>query len=220
MSYGKVYMITNLINGKVYVGQTTKADVMLRFNEHCTEKRNRHVSKAIQKYGKENFKVEIVSEAHSQEELNQLESNFVVKFDSMFPNGYNHRAGGNQNGICSEELRRKISEAKLGKPNLKRRGENRSQEQRSQISRSLGGQQIKATNLSTGEVIILNTAHDGKQYGFNPSNIVSICKKHGRRFQTKGYTFEYISQANQSGSVDSNESSHAQRLEIETANAE
>jgi len=200
-----------------YVGQTTKSDISLRFADHCKEKRNRHISNAIQKYGKENFKLELVAEASSQEELNLLEVKFVIEFNTLFPNGYNHRAGGNQNGICSDDLKKKISVTKAGKPNLKRRGEVRTQEQRNLISKSLGGQQIKATNLITGKSFILQTAHEGKQYGFNPSNIVSICKKHGRRFKTRNHTFEYISQANQNGSTENKNSGHVQRLGIEPA---
>jgi len=38
MSYGKIYKITNLIDGKVYVGQTTKPSVNDRFEDHCNEK--------------------------------------------------------------------------------------------------------------------------------------------------------------------------------------
>lgn len=219
MNYGLIYKITNLITKESYVGQTTNS-LEKRFASHCNEKRNRHISNAIRKYGKENFNIEVICFASNQEELNSLEVKYVEQFNTMYPKGYNHRAGGNQKGICSQELKCKISLSKKGKPNFKRRGEIRSLEQRSKISKSLGGNKIKATNLTTGESFILETAHEGKKYGFNPSNIVSICKKHGRRFKTKNHTFEYISQANQSGSTEIKNSEHAQRIGIETAEAE
>jgi len=57
MRYGIIYKIKNNVNGKEYVGQTT-GSVSRRFNSHCVEKRNRHISNAIRSYGKENFTVE------------------------------------------------------------------------------------------------------------------------------------------------------------------
>jgi len=218
MTYGRIYRITNKINGMMYVGQTTKTSVYTRFVGHYKETRNnRHVSNAIRKYGKDNFSVEEIAIATSKDELNNLEVYYVDYFNTMAPNGYNHRAGGNQNGKCSDELRKKISVAKAGKPNLKRRGEERSTEQRIKISRGLGGSPIKMINVTTKEEKVLQTAHEGKLYGHNPSNIVQICKKSSKRRISKGCTFEYIIDANQSGSEESKESLHAQRIGIEAA---
>ena len=218
MNYGRIYKITNKLNGMSYIGQTTNT-IMYRFNTHCNEKRNnRHISNAIQKYGKDNFTIELIAETNNQHNLNKLESFYTLKFNTLRPNGYNFRAGGKQNGICSNELRKKISEAKIGKPLLKRRGEVRSLEQRLKISRTLGGKSILMINLITKETSILQTARDGIKLGFNPSNIVSICR--GRRSNSKGYTFQYINDANQSGSTDSNKSEHAQRIELEAEKSE
>lgn len=214
MSYGKIYKITNLINGKCYIGQTTKHDINLRFEEHYKETRNnRHISNAINKYGKNNFLIELISEANNQQELNELEVKYVIEFNTIHPNGYNHRAGGKQNGICSNELKKKISKAKTGKPVLKRRGEIRSEEQKLKISRSLGGKSVLATNIKTGETLLLKTVTEGKKYGFNPSLIVAVCKGNEGRTQHKGYSFDYISEdANQSGSKETKASLHAQRI--------
>lgn len=220
MKYGTIYKITNLINGKQYVGQTTNS-VLNRFADHCSEKRNRHISNAIKQYGKENFKVEEIATAFDKESLNNLEIYFVEKFNTMFPNGYNHRAGGNQNGVCSQELKRKISKAKSGKsiPSLKNRII--SNNQRLQISKTLGGQKIVGVSLTDNSIIIYETAHSTKAHGHNPSNIVQICKKKGKRKISKGYTFFYLKDyANQSGSTENNILEHAQRIGIETAAAE
>lgn len=218
MSYGKIYKIRNNLDGKEYVGQTTKT-VESRFKGHCEETRNRHISNAIRSYGKDNFTVETVALANNQDELNELERLYVEMFNTMFPGGYNHRAGGNQNGVCSDEMRSKISKARSGQPLLKKRGEHRSEEYRLKISKGLGGKEIKATNLSTGEVKVYKTAHSTRKDGFNPSNVVQICKK--VRTASKGWTFEYIfSQDNQSGSPLNKGSGHAQRLEIEAEQSE
>ena len=220
MKYGIIYKIKNLINGKEYIGQTTNS-ISYRFSSHCKENRNRHISNSIKTYGKDNFSIEEICSAQSKEDLNFLESFFVNHYNTMYPNGYNHRAGGNQNGICSEELKRKISIAKTGKPNLKRRGEIRSQDQRLKISRSLGGESIIAINIKTNEVRQYSTVHETAKDGHNPSNVVVICKNTGRRKSSLGWKFYYISQyANQSGSIELKSSLHAQRLGLEPAIAE
>ena len=59
---GYVYCITNLINGKQYVGKTTST-IEERFKEHCRDSRKERCSKrplydAMNKYGVENFKIE------------------------------------------------------------------------------------------------------------------------------------------------------------------
>jgi len=208
------------MTGKEYIGQTTQS-LTSRFNGHLSEKRNRHISNSIRQYGKENFDFVEIFIAFDKEELNNAEIFFVQHYNTLYPNGYNHRAGGNQNGICSDELKKKISAAKTGKPNLKRKGEVRSQKQRLEISRTLGGQNIIAINLQTKEIKVYETAHATKKDGHNPSNIVQICKKSSGRTISKGWTFMYESEyANQSGSSKGNTSEHAQRLGFEPALAE
>jgi len=208
------------MTGKEYIGQTTQS-LTSRFNGHLSEKRNRHISNSIRQYGKENFDFVEIFIAFDKEELNNAEIFFVQHYNTLYPNGYNHRAGGNQNGICSDELKKKISAAKTGKPNLKRKGEVRSQKQRLEISRTLGGQNIIAINLQTKEIKVYETAHATKKDGHNPSNVVQICKKSSGRTISKGWTFMYESEyANQSGSSKGNTSEHAQRLGFEPALAE
>lgn len=215
MKYGIIYLITNLVNGKKYVGQTTK-DLFSRFASHCSDKRNRHISNAINTYGVQKFKVEEIYSAFDLESLNSAEVYFVNYFNSMYPNGYNHRAGGNQNGTCSNELKNKISKAKKGKPNLKLKNRIISEKQRLEISKALGGQKIVSVNQITGEVKVYPTVHATKQDGHNPSNVVSICKKTGRRHVSKNCKFYYYSDyANQSGSTEIKNSGHAQRIGLE-----
>lgn len=82
-----IYKITNKINGKVYIGQTIRS-LKKRFNEHCNNKKST-ISKAIQKYGKENFTIEEIDGANNQSELNYKEWLLIYKFNSLTPNGYN-----------------------------------------------------------------------------------------------------------------------------------
>lgn len=72
---------------------------------------------AIQKYGWENIRHEILAEGLSLDEANLVEREMVAKFDSV-ENGYNISAGGGGTfGIpCSEEKKAKIGLANSGKP--------------------------------------------------------------------------------------------------------
>ena len=203
-----------------YIGQTT-GSLFRRLSQHLSEKRNRHISNAIQKYGIESFDIEVLVSCLDKESLNAAEVYFVQKLNTLSPNGYNFRAGGNQNGICSEELKTKISLSKKGKPVLCRRGEVRSEIQRLNISRTLGGQNIVAKNLTTGEIKVYQTAHATRQDGHNPSNVVQICKGSTRRKISKGWTFFYETSyyANQNGSLENKNSRHVQRIGLEPANS-
>ena len=69
-----VYKITNLINNKIYIGQTTRA-LSSRWNEHCKPcmVSRSYISNAIQKYGSENFIIEAIERSSSQEKLDSLE---------------------------------------------------------------------------------------------------------------------------------------------------
>lgn len=86
-----VYKITNLINGKVYVGQTTRT-IKERLNEH--KRSTSPIGKAIRKYGIENFKSELIATCNSLSELNECEIFWIEELDCKVPNGYNVNSGG------------------------------------------------------------------------------------------------------------------------------
>lgn len=90
MSCG-IYKITNLINGKSYIGQSSMIE--RRWSEEKRNKNNgKKLEKAINKYGIKNFSFEILEEC-LQEELNLKEMNYIEKFNSV-KNGYNITLGG------------------------------------------------------------------------------------------------------------------------------
>ena len=86
-----VYKITNLINGKIYVGQT-KFSVEKRFLQHA--KANSIIGAAIRKYGSENFKIEVIEICKNALELNEREIFWIEKLNCKVPNGYNVADGG------------------------------------------------------------------------------------------------------------------------------
>lgn len=95
--YGRIYIIRNIINSKVYIGQT-KVSLKLRFQNHLSVARNGKdyvIGKAIRKYGEENFYIELLEEC-TIEELNERERYWISYFNSTNNKfGYNISIGGN-----------------------------------------------------------------------------------------------------------------------------
>lgn len=113
-----IYKITNIKNGKIYIGQTSRS-LKSRWRGHCSSaehnRSNNLFHNAISKYGKESFIVEIIDFANSQEELDLLEKTHIDKHESLFPNGYNLKTGGKSNNKYSDISKSKMSAAKIGK---------------------------------------------------------------------------------------------------------
>lgn len=144
-----IYKITNIQNNKVYIGQTIRP-VKDRFHRHINDAMNNildtHFARAIRKYGKENFVIEIIDTAQTQDELNQKEQYWIQYYDSV-NQGYNEtdaisKCGGNtyKNKTAEEmeAIKEKIRQSKLGKKNPM-------------------AQKIKRTNVITGEIDIFDT---------------------------------------------------------------
>ena len=95
--FGAIYLITNLINGKVYVGQTWES-VWGRWKRHIRDTKTRklvHFHNAIAKYSPENFSVEVLDWAINQADLDDLETLWIIVLRSIDPKiGYNMTYGG------------------------------------------------------------------------------------------------------------------------------
>ena len=89
--FGIVYLITNLLDGKKYVGQTTRT-LEERFSEHAEA--DSLLGRAIQRDGTENFSREVLSECETPEELDAQERFYIKKLDCKHPHGYNGTDGG------------------------------------------------------------------------------------------------------------------------------
>jgi len=108
-----VYVATNLINGKNYVGQTIDLRRRLLCHRHC--KARYHFDHAIKKYGLESFR--IIEMPCKREELNHWERFFIRMLGTSHPEGYNHTTGGDAKFEVSEEARRKLHDSMLGPKN-------------------------------------------------------------------------------------------------------
>lgn len=111
-----VYKATNLINNKIYIGQTTK-NLEQRIKKHWSdtlrEQQNKRTSvrfhNALYKYGKQNFYWEIIDKANNLEELNKKEIYWIKKLNANEREyGYNETSGG-ESGYKTQEVKDKIS---------------------------------------------------------------------------------------------------------------
>ena len=152
----EVYKITNLVNNKVYIGQTTRG-IKARFNRHIrdamSERLGTHFARAIRKYGAKNFVIDVIDTAYSQEELNQKEQYWIREYDSI-THGYNetdaiYKCGGNTYMSKTESelfsIGDRIRETKLGSKNPHSR-------------------KIKCRNENTGEELFFNTLKECQEY--------------------------------------------------------
>ena len=96
MKTGLIYKYTNTVNGKVYIGQTT-TKLEERHKKHLSQLNdNTYFHRAINKYGIENFILEIIEENIPLSELDNREIYWIKYYDSYYTSnkGYNLTKGG------------------------------------------------------------------------------------------------------------------------------
>lgn len=177
-----IYKIINKINKKVYIGQTCES-LNRRFHRHKSHARqgtDTHLYRAIRKYGEENFTIEQIDTANSQEELDNKEI-YWIKYYNSFKNGYNS----------------KISKGKCGGDTLSKHKEK--EKISLKISKAVsGGNNSQATkviakNIITKETIYFNSMSETQKY-FNLKNhnhIKRRCAGDTKKLFRNEWTFEY-----------------------------
>ena len=145
---GEIYKITNLVNGKCYVGKT-KHESVIRWRDHINGYHSSSlIHKAIVKYGVDNFSFEVIESNVQESLLNELEMFYISKFNSKTPNGYNLTDGGDSGLglVVSKETRLKQSLARKGIP----WGENRRN----------AGQKKLIGNNNAGKPVVMFSTYD------------------------------------------------------------
>jgi len=121
--YCEIYKITNLSNGKVYVGQAVSHILNHkryrpyghegRFRCHISEafstKKNQshYLNNAIRKYGVNDFVVELI-ECCEVQQADEREIHYIKELNSLYPNGYNLKNGGSV-FTHSDESKKRVS---------------------------------------------------------------------------------------------------------------
>jgi hypothetical protein len=114
--YNFVYLTTNLINGKQYVGDHSTNNI--NFSKSKTYfGSGKIIRDAIKLYGRKNFKKEVLEEFKTKTGAFLAQEKYISKYDTLIPNGYNiSPKGGNQVfGGMSKNGRLNISNARKGK---------------------------------------------------------------------------------------------------------
>lgn len=104
---GYIYILTNMIKMKKYVGMTTRTvqDRLCEYKNSAKLKNKRLINKVIEKYGWENFEVE--SFEFSNYELLVQEEIFIKRLNTIAPNGYNILPGGRYKSLDEKMIERK-----------------------------------------------------------------------------------------------------------------
>ena len=107
-----IYVITNTVNNKKYIGQSI--DHENRWKQHERDSRKGSIYPihcSIRKYGIENFSFKVIESVDTQEEANSREDFWINSLNTRnSEHGYNIRGGG-ATGLHSEETKKKIGES-------------------------------------------------------------------------------------------------------------
>lgn len=169
----KVYCITNLINNKKYIGITSR-DIKVRFQEHCSHKQTL-IYNAVQKYGKENFIIEILEDNILKDEIDKRERFYIEKFNTLIPNGYNLSTGGISNKDLNNETKKRLSKMNMG------------------INNPRCNKYILQIDKNSGEILNkFGSAREAARYLGNESKNVNInyCLR-GKTKTAYGYIWKY-----------------------------
>jgi len=137
-----IYLITNKLDGKQYVGQSKR--ITRRFWRHKDAVKTQnpreafYLHKAMAKHGVENFSFEVLLYADGSDYLNLMEQRIIAGYKTMSPFGYNLDSGGGVSKKISEETKQKLSEKLKGRP-CPTKGKSMSAETREKISNALKG---------------------------------------------------------------------------------
>jgi group I intron endonuclease len=183
-----IYMTTNLINGKKYIGRDSK-------NNPKYLGSGLFLKRAIRKYGKHNFEKKIIESCSSKEELIEREEYWLNYYDAgndpIFYNANNFSTGGAlfSGRNHSEMSRKKMSESRSGEGNVMW-GKQHSPETRRKISENNIGKKSGENNYWFGKT--------GKNHAaFGRKHTEDTKRKIGEKHKGKKVSRESIEKANQ-----------------------
>jgi len=207
---GFIYKITNKINNQCYIGQTTNS-LEERWRKHKQTNSNcRYLKNAFHKYGIDNFEFQLICICFDTD-LNKFEIEYIKKHNSLVPNGYNLREGGENGGKHSIETKTKISETLKNTLSSNKTnnilGRIHNEESKKKMSNAAKGRKLSSETKEKlkllnskhkviqldifGNIvnIFLNTVDAAKALNTTKNNICMACN--GKRKSAKGFIFRY-----------------------------
>lgn len=112
-----VYLVTNTVTGKQYVGATT-LKLKYRWKLHCSAAERKPkglLHQDIRTYGTSKFIVGVLSVALNDQALDDLERFWIRELRTQSPNGYNLTGGGKAGFEVGPEICAKLSAAGMGR---------------------------------------------------------------------------------------------------------
>lgn len=209
-----VYLITNKINGKQYIGETftfKKRMYRYRYDVNNTDGDKRPIILAIKKYGWDNFDIQIIKQIDCKNKIVMLiwENFFIKQYNTLSPNGYNLCAyGQNHTGIVhSEESKLKQSQSMKGKHSGKKNpfyGKKHTKafvkkliEINRHVDRSYCHKAVHQIDKDTNQIIntweSLHAAVKGLGGSkYQISNLSILCNNKGKSKTCMGYKWSFI----------------------------
>jgi group I intron endonuclease len=174
-----VYLLTNKVNSKVYVGQHRGYSLSRRWNQRLDNvKVNNHFTNAVQKYGPESFSRKVLCHASCQQELDLLEQFFIATYKSTDPRfGYNQQSGGRVwRGQYTKRLRQLIGEGS------KRVWARRSKKERWELAFAVKLQWLMRTERERQQIIAKQRTRIPWNKGMKGQGAGKPSKRKGRKF--------------------------------------
>jgi group I intron endonuclease len=156
--YGFIYITTNLINGKKYIGQKT-FDIYYHWKNYLGS--GLRLNRAIKKYGRNNFKKEIIDITYSKEDSDKKEKQYIEFFNAVASDDFYNIAYGGQDTTTlggrklSDITRKRISDANKGKHNKPLSNETR--EKISNSHKGMIASDIARKNMSIAHIGMKHT---------------------------------------------------------------
>ena len=151
-----VYCITNLINGKRYIGKSNYPEA--RWRKHQRSVDGYYLHSSIRKYGIDNFEFEVIAEFSSEEAAFLAENKLIAILRTNDKNrGYNLNEGGRGGSNPSPETRKRMGQANIGRKHTeewkqqnsaRQKGKIRSEETRKNIAAGLLGKKLSDDHRS------------------------------------------------------------------------
>lgn len=191
MSIYTIYRITNSVNGKVYIGFTSKTPEVrwkqhIKIGKNTKDDNHEYIHRAMNKYGVDKFVFDAIYQSTDGDHcLKVMESHFIKEYGS-FGTGYNLTQGGekppSQKGVKkTAEHRAKIAAAHKGKTQI---GTPHTEEHKTRLKERMS-QLWTVTHPDGTEELVKGMVDFCTKHGLQPSKMSLVAK--GYRTHHKGF---------------------------------